>query len=87
MTVREYFASVGESNNNYLVNIYENRESEEPIGIIYNAYGECIIDLFGDNYISNTCGNDICIVVPNINWDVISARFQNIRISIRETWE
>lgn len=87
MTVREYFSTIGSVNSSYIVNLYENRESEEPVGVLYNAYGESIVGLFGENYILDSSGNDICIIVPNANWDVIMARFQNARISVRETWE
>ena len=48
MTVREYFTTIGATSSSYIVNLYENRESEEPVGVLYNAYGESIVGLFGE---------------------------------------
>lgn len=87
MTVREYFSAIGTTNGMYIVNLYENRESEEPVGVLYNAYGESIVGVFGENYMMDSSGNDICIIVPDPNWDAIMARFRNARVSVRETWE
>lgn len=87
MTVKEYFITVGSTDNNYTVNIYQNRDDDDPIGVLYNAAGESVADLFGEDYISNSSGNDICIIVSNIDWDAIISRFHDTRISIRENFE
>ena len=89
MTVKEYVNEMGSGNiaGYYTVNIYSSRDAEYPEGILYNAYGETVVDVFGDADMTNSCSNDICIVVSNINWDMIMARFRNVRISIRNNWE
>lgn len=86
MTVRNYFETVGIKTAYYIVNIYASREADEPIGVLYNAHGELIETMFGDNYMLNSCGNDICIIVPNVNWDIIMRYFETARVSIREPW-